>query len=102
MLYDKDILLYLKKDNPKAYQQHLNERQIEKMLIDTIEINRPYLLDLDDNSNKDTILKNKIDEFFNNKNIKSFILKSPYDTGKTQLMKNIDQIQPQKGFMDIV
>ena len=43
------------------------------MLIDTIEINRPYLLDLDDNLNKDTILNNKIDEFFNNKNIKVLI-----------------------------
>ena len=80
---------FLKKDNPEAYQQHLKERKIEKMLIDTIEINRPYLLDLDDNLNKDTILNNKIDEFFNNKNIKSFNLKSPYDTGKTQLMKKI-------------
>ena len=80
---------YLKKDNVEAYQKHLKNRKVEKLIIDTIEINKPYLLDLDDNLNKDTILNKKIDEFFINDDIKSFNIKSPYDTGKTQLIKKI-------------
>ena len=85
----RTFFYFLKKDNPNAYQQYLKDRKIEKILVDTIEINKPYLLDIDDNLDKDTILNEKIDEFFNNSNIKSFNLKSPYDTGKTQLIKKM-------------
>jgi hypothetical protein len=85
----RTFFYFLKKDNPNAYQQYLKDRKIEKILVDAIEINKPYLLDIDDNLNKDTILNKKIDEFFNNSNIKSFNLKSPYDTGKTQLIKKM-------------
>ena len=88
---------FLKKDNPDAYQKHLKARKEEKILNDTIEINKEYLLDIDDNLDKDTILNNKIDELFNDNNIKSFNLKSPYDTGKTQLIKKIlNKYQPKK------
>ena len=51
------------KDNPNAYQQYLKDKKIEKILVDAIEINKPYLLDIDDNFNKDTILNKKMMNF---------------------------------------
>ena len=95
---------FFKKDNPIEYQKFIKFRKSDNKLLvnNIIEINNPYLLELDDNLDKDTILNNNIDEFFNNENIKSFNLKSPYDTGKTQLIKKyIMKYKPQKfyGFL---
>jgi hypothetical protein len=49
---------------------------------------------LEDNDN---ILVSNINKLFNNDNIKSLNLKSPYDTGKTQLIyKVIEKYEPKK------
>jgi hypothetical protein len=91
------LLYWLKQDNAAEFQTYLIKRKIDKKLVDIIEINKNYLLELDDNLNKNTILNNKIDDFFKNDNIKSFNLKSPYDTGKTQLVKKIiDKYEPKR------
>jgi len=45
----------------------------------------------------DIVLQEKIIEFFNDDSIKSFNLKSPYDTGKTQMIKRIiDTYDPKR------
>ena len=81
---------WLKQDNPKAYQQYLKNKKMDKLLVDVIEINDEYLLEInDDELNNDTIINNKIKEFVSNESIKSFNLKSTYNTGKTQFMKTI-------------
>lgn len=58
--------------------------------INKIEFSKRYLLDqtklLDNN---DDIFVNNINEGLNNPNIKTISIKSPYDTGKTQLLKQI-------------
>ena len=39
----RTFFYFLKKDNPNAYQHYLKDRKIEKILVDAIEINKPYL-----------------------------------------------------------
>lgn len=94
------LYFWLKEDNPIEFNKIVKNKlktKDDKLLAETIEINKRYLLDLDDNLDKDTILNNKIGEFFNDDNIKSFNLKAPYDTGKTQLIKKlIVKYEPKK------
>ena len=54
-----------------------------------IEIDSRYLLDEHKLLNDDTIIVKSIKTFFDNPEIKSLNIKSPYDTGKTQLLKQI-------------
>lgn len=54
-----------------------------------IKIESRYLLDEDKLLDDDTILVKSIESFFNEPEIKSLNIKSPYDTGKTQLIKQI-------------
>ena len=72
--------------------------EVEQPLPNTIDINRRYLLD------KDLLLNDKNNEIckyvntlFKDDDIKSLNIKSPYDTGKTQLIKEvIKQYNPKK------
>jgi hypothetical protein len=83
--YDKlNAKNYFKKDNEiecttisKRYLLPNNVKKITTKVKSTCE---------DDN---DVVLQKKIKEFFKDDNIKSFNLKSPYDTGKTQMIKTI-------------
>lgn len=54
-----------------------------------IDINQRYLLDKDNLLNDNTLLVNQVKSFLEDKQIKSLNIKSPYDTGKTQLLKSI-------------
>ena len=93
--YSINTLYYkVKQDNPQEFDKiikKINGNKIlsEVLLNNTIEINKRYLLDIGENLNSDSILIRNLNEFINNSDIKSFNLKSPYDTGKTQLLKLI-------------
>ena len=54
-----------------------------------IKIDSRYLLDEHKLLNDDTILVKSIDTFLNDPVLKSLNIRSPYDTGKTQLLKQI-------------
>jgi hypothetical protein len=60
----------------------------------TITINQRYLLDKEKLLNDDTLFVNQIKHFLSNP-CKSLNIKSPYDTGKTQLLKSILKDYPQ-------
>ena len=47
------------------------------------------MLDKDNGLEDKSVLCNSVKNFFKNDNIKSFNIKSPYDTGTTQLLKQI-------------
>lgn len=90
---------YAKLDSPEEY----NKMQYsfitgEEREFPTIEIKQRYLLPekikkIDDKSD---VFQNEIIKFFNS-DIKTFNLKSPYDTGKTQMIKRIiDTFNPSK------
>ena len=89
--YTLNTLYYwLKRDNPKEYQNYLIDRKQEEKIVDIIEIEDEYLLDIKDKQlNNDTILNNNFNEFMTNDNIKSFNIKSTYNTGKTQFIKTV-------------
>ena len=81
---------YAKIDNPEEYNKLIKKKIIKKNDNDIIEISNRYLLDINDNlNNNDDILVKNINDFFKNDEIKSLNIKSPYDTGKTQLLKKI-------------
>ena len=53
-------------------------------------IDQRYLLDKDNKLNDDTLLVNTVNQFFSEQTDHvSLNIKSPYDTGKTQLLKEI-------------
>jgi len=57
-------------------------------------INYRYLLDANINDN---LLVTKTNDFFSDENIKSLNICSPYNTGKTQYIKNVlDKFQPER------
>lgn len=60
-----------------------------------ITIDSRYLLDKDKLLNDDTPFCAQVEEFINNNDIKTLSIKSPYDTGKTQLLKCILRNHPQ-------
>lgn len=89
----------VKKENPEEYfKLNLNYITEDDSKEDVIEMNKLYLLDLD-NDNLDKVedpLTNIINGFFKD-DTKSFNLKSPYDTGKTKLIqKVIKKFKPER------
>lgn len=56
---------------------------------DTVFINQRYLLNQSKGLNDTTEICKTIKRFFKSKNINTLCIKSPYDTGKTQLLKQI-------------
>ena len=89
--YNINSLHYFAKlDNITEYQKIIKHEFVkEKILNDVIKIDRRYLLDINENlDNNDDILIKNINNFIES-DIKTFSLKSAYDTGKTQLIKRI-------------
>ena len=92
-----------KLDNPVRYTELNITKQFYKKdelpdNIKIIDMNREYLIDLDNTNlnKKDCVISEQIQKF-NNENIKSLNIKSPYDTGKTQLLKKyIQTFQPKR------
>ncbi len=74
-----------KEDNPEKFREI--DYAIEKDNFSTIDFNKEYLLM--ENDKKDDIMKTNLDKFINDKNIKTLCIKSPYNTGKSTLLKNI-------------
>jgi len=88
-----------RKGNPEEYDKLglTNKSKPDVIPVDTLEITNKQLIKNDgylihkDNINldyDDCLISNKLKEFFSS-DIKSFNIKSPYDTGKTQLLKKI-------------
>jgi hypothetical protein len=80
-----------KEDNPKEYGKINFFDFVEpKQKGEWVEIKENYLLKENQLTiNNETILENNINEWINNKKVKSFNIKSPYGTGKTQMIKSI-------------
>jgi len=88
-----------KNDNINEYEKLNMVIQDKEIDIEKIEIISDYLIDLENEKlkkvfntktgNKECKLSHHIHKFFKDDKIKSFNLKSPYDTGKTQLIKKI-------------
>lgn len=90
---------YAKRDSPKEYAE-LNYKFVveEEKVFPTVQISQRYLLPeyADEEKkipftkidNKNDVFQNQVIKFFNEK-IKSLNIRSPYDTGKTQLIKKI-------------
>ncbi len=72
-------------DNPDRFRQI--EYSIEVNSFESIKFSKQYLLM--DNDTNDDILRNNLNIFITNSNTKSLSIKSPYDTGKTTLIKHI-------------
>lgn len=92
-----------KLENPIQYAELNIDKQFYKKdvlpdAIDIIEMNREYLIDLDNiKLNKEGCVISEQIQKFNESNIKSLNIKSPYDTGKTQLLKRyIQNFQPKR------
>ena len=67
--------------------------------IEIIEMNREYLIDLDNTelNKKACVISDQIKIFNEDQKYKSFNVKSPYDTGKTQLLKRyIETYDPKR------
>jgi len=81
-----------------AYKEDVIPVQTIEMTEEQIIKNDNYLIHKD-NINldfEDCLISNKLIDFFNFKNLKSFNIKSPYDTGKTKLLTRILTKYPQK------
>jgi hypothetical protein len=78
-----------KEDNPKEYGKiNLFEFFETKEKGEWVEIKEKYLLKEDQTEIfNETVLENNINEWIDNKKVKSFNIKSPYGTGKTQMIK---------------
>jgi len=86
------LLHYLcKLDNPEEYQKLKFKQVVNNVNMDVIKFSKDYLIDLNNDKLDDNncIISNNVNDFFNNHEIKSLNIKSPYDTGKTQLLKKI-------------
>lgn len=89
------LLYWAKNDNPSEYnkfkKKHFkylsikDEKDIE--INDTIEINQEYLLP--QKKLGDCKVSHYINDFIYNDNIKSLLIRSPYNTGKTTMLKSI-------------
>ena len=80
-----------KLDNPEEYQKLKFKQIVNNVNMDVIKFSKDYLIDLNNDKLDDNncIISNNVNNFFNNHEIKSLNIKSPYDTGKTQLLKKI-------------
>ena len=68
-----------------------NMQADETILAETINIERRYLLDKDKllNDPENQAVCGSVENLFSDSSIKSLNIKSPYDTGKTQLLKQV-------------
>lgn len=84
---------YCKIDNLEEYEKNIKKQEITGgIVVPFLEIKKKYLIedkDLKIINDKSDILQNAIINFFEDEKIKGFNLKSPYNTGKTQLIKRI-------------
>jgi hypothetical protein len=78
-----------KEDNPKEYSEiNFCDFVEPQEKGEWVEIKEQYLLKENQLTiNNETILEKNINRWFSNKKIKSFNIKSPYGTGKTQMIK---------------
>ena len=86
-----------KTDNPELYDKLIHGSD-EKLNYEPLFINKDYLLDIGEiiKDNKSIISKN-IYKWYDNKNIKTLAIKSPYNTGKTTMIKSIlKEFNPKK------
>ena len=91
-IYSIRTLHYLcKRDNPEEYNKIIAKvDNYEEEIINPIFIDKRYLLDINSKlDNNNDLLTSTINNFFDNNNLKCLSIKSPYDTGKTQLLKSI-------------
>ena len=82
---------FAQQDNITEYKKIIKHKfKKELPLNEIIKIDRRYLLNINENlDNNNDILINNINKFIESADIKTFSLKSPFDTGKTQLIKQI-------------
>jgi hypothetical protein len=92
--YTKATLYYwCKLDNPTKYEQLRQSYYIANQtsikdntpIIETIQFDKRYLIE----NEQDTYMLDHFKTFFESESIKSLNIKSPYGTGKTQLLKRI-------------
>ena len=90
-IYSIRTLHYLcKRDNPDEYNKIITVDNDEKNeIINPIYIDKRYLSDFNSKLDNNDLLTSTINNFFDNDNSKCLSIKSPYDTGKTQLLKSI-------------
>jgi hypothetical protein len=82
------IRFWSKEDNPEKYKSIACPQ--EKQLYESTVIEKDYLLDKDDIiSKKNNCVTRNIHKWLTTKDIKTLAIKSPYDTGKTTLLKSI-------------
>ena len=86
-VYSIRTLHYLcKRDNPEEYNKIITkDDNDETEIINTIYIDKRYLLDFNSKLDNNDLLTLTINNFFENDNLKCLSIRSPYDTGKTQL-----------------
>ena len=104
-IYSIRTLHYLcKRDNPDEYNKIITKvDNDEDEIINPIYIDKRYLLDLNSKlNNNNDLLTSTINNFFDNDNFKCLSIKSPYDTGKTQLLKSIITKYNQKKILFII
>lgn len=90
---------WVRYDNPDIYY---DRNTIEKANYDSIKIEREYLLDRDENIKdcKTDFTKLLYDIFKNKESSDIIAIKSPYDTGKTTILKKIfDEFDPESVLM---
>lgn len=83
-------LKYLaKKDNPNTYLDIANS--FDKPIFDSLKFNSNYLFSSEDEIIKEnkSFISNHILSWLSNKSVKNLSIKSPYNTGKTRLIKKI-------------
>ena len=90
-IYSLRTLHYLsKRDNPEEYNKIIikNDND-ESKIINSIFINKRYLIDLNSKlDNNNDLFTTTINNFFDN-DLKSLSIKSPYDTGKTRFLEAV-------------
>lgn len=87
-------LHFAKKDNEARLDELLKTRSSinldeEPIKVETIKFESRYLLDMQRKLDDATTLAENINKFFEDPSLKTLNIKSPYDTGKTQLIKAI-------------
>ena len=80
---------FAQQDNIIEYKKIIKHKfKKEVLLNEIIKIDRLYLLNINENlDNNNDVLINNINKFIESSDIKTFSLKSPYDSGKTQMIK---------------
>lgn len=82
------IKYYAKQDNPDKFSDI--ECVLEKPKFDAILFDQPYLLEKNTTiKNNDNIVATHINKWATNKTIKTLAIQSPYNTGKTTMIKSL-------------